>query len=183
VTLSTIEDAAAAQTALEMSYFSVSRGDHSRRHVSVHRVEYAPAIRMVATCHRDGRLKWFRADRVDGARLDPGEPYRPAAIEAIDEFVSGSFDGFHRGDLPRRCEFTIAWPSGRWAVRNLPRGATLGYQSDRVHVTIETSGLEALARHLVGLGALARAITPELRDLVLELARGALAVNTEEDRS
>ena len=176
--LTIIEDAAAAHVSLDMSYFSLSRGDRARRHVSVHRVEYAAAIRMVATCHRDGQLKWFRADRIDRARLDPDEPCRAAAPEAVEAFVRGSFDGYHGDGDARSFEFTIRWPSGRWAVRNLPSEAALRHEPDRVHVTLETSGLDALARHLVGLGALARGITPELRERMVELARGSLGVNS-----
>lgn len=176
--LETLEDAAAEQTVVSMHYFSANRGDLTKRDVSVHRIEYGSTHRFIATCHEDGRLKWFRADRIQGAELAATETFRSLSPAAVEQFARDSFDGYRGDGACKPFAFSIRWPEGRWAVRNLPSDAVVEPRGDEAFVTIETSGLDALARHLVGLGGLVRAETPELRSKIVQLARELLAANT-----
>jgi predicted DNA-binding transcriptional regulator YafY len=174
-----IEDGAASKRPVNLIYESVSRGDRGPRIVSVHRVEYGEAIRFVGTCHRSDTLKWFRADRASQARLEDEADFRHAAEDDIARFVAESFHGYRGEDDAQSYAFRIRWPEGRWAIRNLPHPFVDEPHSDHVRVVIETAGLDALARHLVGLGDLVTAETDALRAKMVELARGVLMANGE----
>lgn len=175
VILATIEDAMARNVSLKMRYFAASRGDESERFASVHRIEHEPRLQFIATCHRSGKLKRFRVSNVLSARLAQGETFREAEAADIDVFVDESLGGF-RADGPRvRCAFVVEGPDAAWVARNLPdrRMEREGIQGG-ARFTVETSAVQLIARFVVGLGASARAETPELAAAVRALAEGAL---------
>lgn len=167
------EDAAARRVTLTCRYFTVSRGALERRLLSVQRVLVGPPARLLAVCHRDGRLKWFRLENVQAARLDPSEPYRPAASAEIESVLAQSVDGYHHG-TPVVCSFLVQEPESRWVERNLLSGMTAEPVPGGIRVVTTTGGVLRLARYVVGLGGVSRIETPELRAAVRELARGAL---------
>lgn len=171
--LSAIEDSRRKKKALRMRYFTASRGAIEARYVSVARIAYDPPVRFVAACHRDSRLKWFRADGVLAADVSPNEPYRSSPSSEVTAFVLESVDGF-RDREPVACEFFVRFPESRWVAKNLPwpvRGEDSG---DGLLVQGQTGGLLRVARFVVSLGDAATARTPELSALVKELAEGAL---------
>lgn len=176
--LTAIEDACAKKQAASIVYYSASRGDRGRRHVSPHRITYGEHPRFVATCHRTNTLKWFRLDRTEEARLDPNESFRDAANENIGEFLRRSIDGYGSG-TPVEASFFVRWPEARWVIASLPPSleAAVEHFRDGVRVATLTAANEVLARFVAGLGDLARAETPELRDRVTAIARGALTAN------
>ena len=143
------------------------------RHASVQRVVIGPPARFVAVCHRDGALKWFRLDNVLGARLDSAVPHRVADPDRVDAMLKESVDGFHQGGVVS-CSFVVRAPESRWVERNLPGSMSTEVIPGGLRFTTTTAGVLQLARYVVGLGAAARAETPELALLVAELARGAL---------
>ncbi len=167
------EDSATRKVCLTFNYFTVSRGAVEWRHASVQRVVIGPPARFIAVCHRDGSLKWFRLDNVLGARLDSAVPHRVADPDRVDAMLKESVDGFHQGAVVR-CSFFVRAPESRWVERNLPGSMTTEVLADGLRFTTTTAGVLQLARYVVGLGAAARAETPELALLVAELARGAL---------
>jgi len=168
------EDSATRGVSLSFTYFTVSRGAVERRHASVQRVVIGPPARFAAVCHRDGSLKWFRLENVLGGRLDKDEPYRAADPERVDAMLKESVDGFHQGTEPIRCAFFVREPESRWVERNLPGAMNVEVAPGGIRVATDTSGVLRLARYVVGLGAAARAETPDLALLVTELARGSL---------
>lgn len=170
-----VEDAAARRTTLFFEYLTASAGNTSERHASVVRVVPGPPARFVAFCHRSEKLKWFRLKNVLRARLDAGVPFRPVPDDEIEAFVAASIDGFHAGDRSVRAEFFVRDPESRWVQRNLPAPMRVEPTAGGVLVATETAALLPLARFVVGLGEAARPTTPELAELVRELARGALA--------
>ncbi len=172
--LSLAEDAAVRRIPLECKYFTVSRGTLEWRRLSVQRVLVGPPARLLAVCHRDGSLKWFRADNVQTARLDPAEPYRPAGPAQIEAVLAESMDGFHQGSAPARCAFIVMDPESRWVSKNLLPSMTAEPIPGGLRVVSTTAGVLRLARYVVGLGGVTRIETPELRAAVRELARGAL---------
>ncbi len=167
------EDAANRRICLAFKYFTMSRGAVEWRDASVQRVVIGPPARFVAVCHRDGALKWFRLDNVLGARLDDSVPHRAADPARVEAMLKESVDGFHQGDT-LTCSFFVRAPESRWVERNLPGSMTADVVPGGLRFTTTTAGVLRLARHVVGLGAAARAETPELALLVAELARGAL---------
>lgn len=108
-----------------------------------------------------------------GARLDETVPHRTADPAEIEAMLKESVDGFHHGGAVR-CSFFVRAPESRWVERNLPGSMTVEVLPDGLRFSTTTAGVLRLARHVVGLGAAARAETPELALLVAELARGAL---------
>jgi predicted DNA-binding transcriptional regulator YafY len=167
------EDAATRRICLAFKYFTMSRGTVEWRHASVQRVVIGPPARFIAVCHRDGALKWFRLDNVLGARLDDSVAHRAADPARVEAMLKESVDGFHQGDT-LTCSFFVRAPESRWVERNLPGSMTAEVVPGGLRFTTTTAGVLRLARHVVGLGAAARAETPELALLVAELARGAL---------
>lgn len=176
--LDALEESATNEQAARIRYYSASRGDEGTRLVSVHRFVHGERPRFAATCHRDGRLKWFRLDRVlsAAAATAPGdEPFRPVPAAEVDRFVAESTDGFHAGKTAT-VRFVVSGSAARWAVRNLPGAAQVEPTGDgAVRVTMTTAGLDVVARFVVGLGQDATPEPGALRDAVVALARGALA--------
>jgi predicted DNA-binding transcriptional regulator YafY len=169
------EDAATRRICLAFNYFTVSRGTVEWRRASVQRVVIGPPARFIAVCHRDGALKWFRLDNVLGARLDDTVPHQAAEPAQVEALLKESVDGFHQGGAVE-CSFFVRAPESRWVERNLPGSLSMTVEvvSGGLRFSTTTAGVLRLARHVVGLGAAARAETPELALLVAELARGAL---------
>jgi predicted DNA-binding transcriptional regulator YafY len=174
--LVTIEDAAGQARTLHMRYFSASRGSVDWRRVSVQRVLATPPARFLAVCHRSGTLKWFRLDNVLEAALDASEPFRSADADQIEEVLRTSLEGYRDAGAPVTATFFVRDPEARWVRSNLPAPMTVEPVSGGMRVSAETGALLPLARFVVGLGGAARAETPDLRALVLDLARGALTV-------
>jgi hypothetical protein len=172
--LALAEDAATGKVPLECKYFTVSRGALEWRRLSVQRVLVGPPARLLAVCHRDGALKWFRLENVQAARLDAMERYRPADPAQVEAVLAESLDGFHQGGAPVRCAFIVSDPESGWVSRNLLPSMTTEAIPGGLRVVTTTAGVLRLARYVAGLGGVTRIETPELRAAVRELARGAL---------
>ena len=176
--LSVVEDAARKKTALRLRYFTASRGDVATRHASVHRVVTERPARFIATCHRDGTLKWFRVENMFAAELDPHQEYRAATKQTVDAFHRASTGGFNAGGTPELHTFVVRPPEARWVQNNLLSNMTHEpISQSRIRVSVETNAIQQVARFVVGLGAAATAETPALASAVAELARGALDAN------
>jgi predicted DNA-binding transcriptional regulator YafY len=173
--LPVVEDAADQKVSLRFRYYTANRGNEASRHASVHRVLSGPPARFVATCHRAGKLKWFRVENISEAKLDPGETFRDADPKLVDAHLRASLDGFHEGAAPRTHAFFVSDPDARWVARNLIDEMQCEEVAGGIRVSIETSALPRLARYVVGLGAAAKPLTPELELAVSALAHGALA--------
>lgn len=169
-----IEDCVERHIVVHMRYYTMSRGDDSWRHVSVHRVVVGDSIRVVATCHRDDKLKWFRLDNVWWVRADESAPFRDRSPDEIAAFIAESVDGFHSGETAIDCRFRVRLPEARWVRRQLSLPVSVQEGPGEYVFTVRTAGVLALARFIVGLGGAGRSETTELRAAVEELARGVL---------
>jgi predicted DNA-binding transcriptional regulator YafY len=169
-----VEEGIEAQKSVQLRYFSMSGGEVAWRFISPHRVFIESPPRMVATCHRDRRLKWFRFDNVLSARVEAEEPFLVVNVDAVDRFVAESADGFHSGAPPIACRFRVRLPAARWVQGHLSMPMETEELEGEVEFRANTSGVLALARFLVGLGRDCTAETPELAALIRELAEGAL---------
>lgn len=176
-----VEDAMARKVAVRLRYCSTRAGVLESRHVSLVREVVRERPSFIARCHRDDLLKWWRFDRAADAILDPDEPFRPTPDAEVEAFLAGSIGGFHSGAAPIRCALRIRSPESRWVQNNLPCPMRLTREPDGIRLELETSGLQTLARWVVGLGAAATAETAELQDAVRALAEGALAATGQRD--
>jgi predicted DNA-binding transcriptional regulator YafY len=168
-----VEDAAAKKRPLAMRYLTAGRAP-SQRYASVQLLDYGPPARFIATCHRNGDLRWFRVDAIIHARLDGQEPFRECPKSALDAFRGASLDGFKGEGAPVACSFFIRKPESDWVANNLLEGMRAETMHDGVRVHVETSAVLRLARFVVGLGGAATCESSALGDVVAELARGAL---------
>ncbi len=174
--LEAVEKAAERGVALQMTYFSASRG-RTDRYASVQRVLVGPPSRFVAVCHRSGTLKWFRVENISHAKLDAGTPYRRDDESRVLAFVKESVDGYRGEGDPIGCSFVVRDPEARWVMRNLLRGMSIDPDDevrDGIRVRCSTPGVLRVARYVVGLGGAARVETTELAACVRDIAKGAL---------
>lgn len=175
--LHTLEDAARQKAVARIRYYSASRGDTDDRAVSIHRIRYRATVTFVATCHRADALRWFRADCVERALVDTAERFRHIAPDVLGDFLQTSVGGFRRDD--ESVEEHVCFvrdPDARWVKRNLPEGAVAEIVAGGVRLKWQAAAVLPLARFVVGLGDAAVVESSSLRQHVLELARGALAV-------
>lgn len=175
--LPVVEDAANRKTVLRFSYFSAQRGTEAIRHASVHRVLPGPPARFLATCHRTGKLKWFRVQNVSDSKLEPSDRFRNTDENEINAHLRASLNGFHADAQPAKHAFFVRDPDARWVARNLITGMHVEEVADGIRVEVDTAALKRLARFVVGLGDAAKPLTAELRAEVAALARGALAAS------
>jgi predicted DNA-binding transcriptional regulator YafY len=170
-----IEDAAAKGVALWMRYLTASRGGKvSERHASVHVVEIGPPARFIATCHKNGDLRWFRVESVLRARPDDSEVFRVVDPGALATFRAESLDGYKGPGPAVACSFFVREPESSWVVNNLLDGMRVETLHGGIRVSLETSAMVRLARYVVSLGDAAQPETEALASAVIELARGAL---------
>jgi predicted DNA-binding transcriptional regulator YafY len=173
--LPVLEDAVQQRVSVRFRYFTANRGSEGIRHASVQRVLLGPPARFVAICHRTDELKWFRIENMSDAILDPTERYRETDSKHVDAHLRASLDGFHEGGAPTKQAFFVRDPDARWVARNLFEEMQFEQVPGGIRVTVDTSALNRLARFVVGLGAAAKPLTPELEREVAALAQGALA--------
>ena len=171
--LPALEDAASRRIALRFGYYTAHRGTEASRHASVHRVLLGPPARFVAVCHRADRLKWFRVENMSDARLDEAEPFRDSGAGSVDAFLRASLDGFHDGGPSATHVFFVSHPEARWVARNLLEEMRFEEVPGGIRVTVETAGVNRLARYVVGLGGAAKAVTEELRKEAAAVAQAA----------
>jgi predicted DNA-binding transcriptional regulator YafY len=173
--LATVEDAAAKRLPLHLKYLTASRGGlPSDRHASVHVIEVGPPARFIATCHKNGDLRWFRVDGIVRARADDTQKFRDCEPSELAAFRAASLDGFKGAGPAIACSFFVREPESAWVANNLLEGMHVESLHGGIRVGVQTSALVPLARFVVKLGDAARPETPALAQVVAELARGAL---------
>jgi predicted DNA-binding transcriptional regulator YafY len=170
--LSILEDHIESKKALRFKYFTASRATLEWREASPYRVDLGPPIRFVARCHRSDNLRWFRLDHVQLIAPQSNDIFRKEP-ENVDEFIGASLDGYHEAIEPLECRFFVSESAARWVKYNLPEGFSSNPVQGGIEATGVTAGIRPLARFIVGLGEEARAITPELADIVREIAAGS----------
>jgi predicted DNA-binding transcriptional regulator YafY len=172
-TLRRIEDAIARREAVEIRYYSSSRGLFEWRAVSFLQVVPGVTIRTCAVCHRTDSIRWFRLDGITGIRAADSE-YRGRSSEEVTSFLVTSVDGFHDGRDPEEVRFVVRDPEARWVEKNLLAPMEAVRIEDGIEVRVRSAGLTRVARYVVSLGPAARATSSELAAMVLELAKGAI---------
>jgi predicted DNA-binding transcriptional regulator YafY len=174
-----LEKAILEQRAVSVRYFSASRGARTERILTPLRLFADQPDRLVAYCHLNDALRWFRLGNFEAPMLlDPGTRHDTPNDE-VDAFVSASVDGFHDGsEAP--LVFTVEPSAAVWVQANLLPGMQGSIQKGG-SLRVETKGgAVVVARFVAGLGKQARAESPGLRRLVCELAQEALESNREE---
>jgi predicted DNA-binding transcriptional regulator YafY len=170
-----VEEAAAKRLPLFMKYLTASRsGRPSDRYASVHMIDVGPPARFIATCHKNGDLRWFRVDGIVRARVDDVQKFRSCDPAELSAFRNASLDGFKGPGPVVACSFFVREPESAWVANNLLDGMQVESLHGGIRVSVETSALVPLARFVVRLGDAARPETRALAEAIVELARGAL---------
>jgi predicted DNA-binding transcriptional regulator YafY len=170
-----VEESAARKLPLFMKYFTASRGGRqSDRHVSVHVVDIGPPARFIATCHKNGDLRWFRVEGIARARVDETQKFRECDPTELDAFRAASLDGFKGAGPAVACSFFVREPECVWIANNLLEGMHAESLHGGIRVSLETSAIIPLARFVVRFGDAIQPETPALAQAIAELARGAL---------
>ncbi len=172
--LGVVEDAATDGQSLSFRYLSASRGAMETREASPHKVLPGPPARFMATCHRSGRLKWFRVDRVSSAQLAGHDTARRVDDVVLAEALRTSVNGFRDAEAAIEIRFFVREPESLWVMGNLPQPFVAKKVDGGISVVGEAAAVLQIARFVVGLGGAATSETPALRAAVRELARGAL---------
>lgn len=168
-----IEDAIARREAIEVRYYSTSRGAFEWRAVSFLHEVPGPPIRTCGVCHRTDTIRWFRLDNIASIRTADA-PYRSREKGEIDEFLAASVDGFHDGGPVEEAQFFVRDPEARWVEKNLIPPMEALRVDGGIQVRVRSAGLARVARYVLSLGPAARATTAGLAARVLELARGVV---------
>lgn len=177
--LSFVEDAARRGEVLAFRYYTATRGVMESREATPHAVLVDSPARFIATCHRSGTLKWFRVDRMHGARLAGSGNARKVDPAIVAEALRTSINGYRDGAQATEARFFVSEPDSRWVATNLPAPLSAQPVAGGIRVTGHTAALVQVARFVASLGVAARAESAELRAMCLELARGSLHANTE----
>ena len=178
-----VEDAIKRGSALWMRYASQELGLTRARVVSAQCLVEWPHLHFLAHCHRRGELRYFRVSRMQHAKLTADTSYVKVSIGDIRAYLENSVNGYHDPIEPVAVAFFVRAPELRWVVDTLPLAMQVEAVPGGVRLSGRTAGIATLARYVVGLGAAARAETPELARAVHELARGAVAANSPPIRS
>lgn len=169
------EDALASERALRMRWRSTRLGDLEDRTISVQRIVHGDPPKLVAHCHRDGCLKWFRIDNVVEARVDRDLAAYVVSDDAIERFLADTHFGYHQRGPRVVHSFVVLDPAHRWVGRQLGDVRESTPVPGGVRFVVETSSQLPLARFLVSLGASVRIETAALAAEVRRIATDALA--------
>ncbi|MDB4989589.1 MAG: hypothetical protein JWN04_4767 [Myxococcaceae bacterium] len=173
--LVSLEDALQERRVVEVDYFSASRGLPSQRWLSIQRIFPGERARVIAICHRSGRLQTFRVDRFRSVQEAPAETFRAATEGEIEAEMDASVNWYRAPTDAVLCRFIVRMPEAHWIRSNLPVAPfTEDHGPDGIRFEVHTAGVDVLARFVVGLGSAAKAETKELQQAVVALALGAL---------
>lgn len=173
-TLMLIERSIQERRPLELKYFSRHRGELDWRSLSCQRVHLEDAIRILAVCHRDDALKWFRLEGIQAVREASGETYRARPGAEVDAFAGESIAGFHGSGPREEHRFVVREPAARWVRLQLKPPMRYEPAPEGVLVRAETTSVLQLARFVLTLGAAASDLSPRLASEVRRLACEAL---------
>jgi predicted DNA-binding transcriptional regulator YafY len=185
--LELLDEAIGKRVVMWVDYVSHGTGQRSERHISPQRIVAADdKPRAIVFCHRDRILKWFRISGFVRASLESPADYVAIPRVELDTYAADSVNYFNDGRTHADAEesFILQGAAARWVPRNLPKGLRAQtIANGRVRITAPSRGIVNAARFVVGLGADVEIETPTLRNLVLDLASGALDAAREPKRA
>ena len=171
-----VQQAVLESRPLRMEYYSASSGKLTERVVSPQKLITEPHPRLVAYCHSNHELRWFRLDNIQSIELDRAGALHEVDMELVERHIAASPDGFHDG-TETEWSFVVSASAAAWVKGNLLPGMQVANErSDGMRV-VARGGALVVARFVVGLGGQAIAEQPQLRDLVRELAERSLTIH------
>jgi predicted DNA-binding transcriptional regulator YafY len=167
--------AAEKKVPIWMRYWTAGRNAEETRRASIQRVLAEDAhARFLAVCHKTNELRLFRVDRIRAVRLEERVAFLTADPQHVERRISETFGGMHEGGPARELSFFVRDPEARWEQGSLPSGMKAERSVRGMRVAVKTSAPRQVARYVVGLGEAAEPESPELTQMVRQLALGAL---------
>lgn len=180
--LERLESAHRAHKALRLRYQKANAEQPESRVVSPQRMLPREGFKLLAWCHKQRALRLFALPRIRHAALEERVTYHPCPIEELEDFLSTRLCFGFAGSGPSvACTFELTGIASARALatlrRELPRSLELTRTERgalRGSVLLPRDALRMLAGFLVRHGEHALALTPELREEVLAIARACL---------
>ena len=176
-----LERAAAARTAVEIHYTSLSGGTRRWRGLDPYRLFHrAEAWYVAGRCHLHDEPRTFRLDRVAGLRDLPARFNVPADFD-LDRYLEHTWSVTRGRDLHEAVvHFDASLAPLLQHARHHAGERITRAAGGAIEYRVEVNHLDELARWLLGFGGRARVVAPEeLRARVVELAEGAMGANGE----
>ncbi len=175
----TIEQAIIHKRALRLTYLSTHRRDISSRTITPERLE--PHGRLVAFCHTNRELRWFRLDSMISVEMETEQAPRPSSPDEVARFLSMSVDGYRDGSDELHA-FWVRSPESVWVKNNLLKGMSVEPEASSAGIrVVARGGALVVARFIAGLGGAAVAEGDKLRAMVRQVAAGTLKANGSEN--
>ena len=133
---------------------------------------------LAAWCHDNREPRFFRLDRIRGARPS-GVQFIPPELSALSGLLDKSWSIFRGDELNRivihfSADFAPLLESSQHHEGERVRKLSSG----EIEYAVELSHIDEIARWILGFGGAAKVIEPaRLRDRVVEIAQGALSVH------
>jgi len=149
--------------AVILSYRKTDGGEVEPRHCSparfVDRYQH-----LLARCHKSGRARRFRLDRILGVTRAVGVDYKPLSEAEVHDELAGSVDGFRAPGPLVSVRFRLVGEGSGWMRDTLPEDLVYEPIASGYLVHGETGALEKLAAKLVTYGAAVRYDDEGLRE-------------------
>lgn len=164
---------------LEVRYYSGSSGQLRDRIISPQRLVSEPRGRLVAFCHENRELRWFRIDNIARAQLASAHVRQDVPQSDIDIYVASSVDGFQDGSQFESA-FRVEGAEANWVRSNLLPGMRIDTDSAKTLRVVSQGGAVVVARFIAGLGGAAVAEGAALRALVRDVAAATLEAHADQ---
>ena len=155
---------------LELTYFTRSRGTHSRRQLSPQRlVHYRNAWYLDAWCHRSQALKVFALDAMEEVRM-LDRPAQDVSLEEVDQLLGEGY-GIYRGRGTHWAILRFSEGAARWVRAEIwhPRQRTRTLADGRFELRVPYANSAELEMDILRHGEEVEVIGPQaLRKKVAE---------------
>jgi len=176
----TIEQAIIQKRALRLGYVSARGGGIRGRTITPERLE--PHGRLVAFCHTNRELRWFRLDSMISVEVDTEQVPHASSPDEVARFLSVSVDGYRDGSDELHA-FWVRSPESGWVKHNLLKGMSVEPEASSAGLRVVARGAAlVVARFIAGLGGAAVAEGDRLRAMVRQVAEGTREANGSENQ-
>jgi predicted DNA-binding transcriptional regulator YafY len=159
-TLTAVQEAVQRQCAIEIDYFTMSRGKATRRRVAPYKIWfYGETFYLIGHCAMRNGIRLFAVDRIQQIRQTEAPIEIPDDFDA-ESFMAASFGVFQGEPVKVRIRFSPD-VAGYVSEKMWHPSQTLTTESDGSTVfTAEVAGIEEIKRWILGWGSAARVLEP-----------------------
>jgi predicted DNA-binding transcriptional regulator YafY len=174
-TLTAVQEAVQRQCAIEIDYFTMSRGKATRRRVAPYKIWfYGETFYLIGYCAMRNGIRLFAMDRIKQIHLTEDTFDIPDDFDA-ESFMASSFGVFQGEPVKVRIRFSPE-AAGYVSEKMWHPSQTLAPEPDGSTVfTAEVAGIDEIKRWIMGWGSAAQVLEPAaLRTAIAKDARDML---------